>query len=57
MWNWGFSNSYNCSLNLGIKNVFNVVVFWFGYLLVSYLLNIKVWSDYNLENENIMIDE
>lgn len=39
--NWGFSNSYNCSLNPGTKNVFNAAVFRFGHSLVSYLSNIK----------------
>lgn len=38
---WRFSNSYNCSLNPGTKNVFNAAVFRFGHSLVSYLSNIK----------------
>eukprot|EP00105_Crassostrea_gigas_P010961 XP_011426438.1 PREDICTED: eosinophil peroxidase isoform X2 [Crassostrea gigas] len=40
--NWGFSNSYNCSLNPGTKNVFNAAVFRFGHSLIpldlAYLL-------------------
>lgn len=52
----GFSNNYDSSRNLVIKNVFNVVVFWFGYFLVSILLNIKVWIGYSLDNDYLMID-
>lgn len=47
----GFSNNYDSSRNLVVKNVFNVVVFWFGYFLVSILLNIKVWIGYSLDND------